>query len=73
MRCTTVTVLATASTQSVTSSRTGRSKVAEAGRHQDRHGRSARSAMPTLALKPSDSALARAYDVTAPITRQYER
>ena len=53
--------LAAASTHSVTSSRIGQvEQRAEPGHHQDRTSRSARSAMPPLASKPSDSACARA-------------
>ena len=61
IRWTTVTVLAAASAQSVTYSRIGRSKMPVSPViTRIATSRSARSAMPTLAWKPSPSALARA-------------
>ena len=72
MRWSTVIVMATARPHSVISRRIGRFHQSETPvATRIATVRSARSAMPRLACIPSDSALARAYDVTAPITRQY--
>ena len=61
IRCTTVTVLATASSPSVSGMNQGRSKIAESPViTRMATSRSARSAMPPLASMPSDSARARA-------------
>ena len=62
-------VLATATAQSTISSRIGRFRTSEKkARIRVNTSRSARSARPPLAFSPRLSALARAYDVTAPIT-----
>ena len=72
IRCTTVTVLATASTPSDRDQQEQRRRCPDSPViTSTATSRSERSAMPPLACMPRHSALARAYDVTEPITRQH--